>query len=216
MRIIIVGCGRMGAGLAQRLSVHGHSVVVIDRDPVALELLGSAFPGRVVVGGGFERESLLKAGIERADGLAAVTSSDDVNVVAARLARRFFRVPRVIARLYDPRKAEVYRRLDVQTISTTSWGISRIEEMLTYSHLDPIISLGAGEVDLVEAEIPPAVVGRAIKDVMLPGEVQVVAIRRAGATFLPTQATIFQSGDLAYLVLLASSAERLRTLLSLT
>jgi trk system potassium uptake protein TrkA len=216
MRIIIIGCGRMGAGLAQRLSLHGHAIVVVDRDPVALERLGPSFPGRIVVGGGFEREALLKAGIERADGLAAVTSSDDVNVVAARLARRFFRVPRVIARLYDPRKAELYRRLDVQTISTTSWGINRIEEMLTYSHLDPLISLGAGEVDLVEAEIPLAIVGRTIQDVMLPGEVQVVAIRRAGTTFLPLPTTVFQSGDLAYLLLLASSAERLRTLLALT
>jgi trk system potassium uptake protein TrkA len=216
MRIIIVGCGRMGAGLAQRLSVHGHSVAIVDHNPAAFDRLGPTFHGRTIVGGGFDRAALLHAGIERADGLAAVTSSDDVNVVAARLARRVFRVPRVIARLYDPRKAELYRRLDVQTISTTGWGISRIAELLTYSHLDPIVSLGAGEVDLVEAEIPPAVAGRTIQDVMVPGEVQVVAIHRAGTTFLPAPTTVFQAGDLAYLVLLASSAERLRTLLSLT
>src|SRR5690349_3535005 len=146
MRLIIIGCGRMGAGLAQTLGQHGHKVTVVDADPAAFEQLGPAFTGQTVVGVGFDREVLLQAGIERADGLAAVTASDEANVVAARLARLMFRVPRVVARLYDPRKAEIYRRLDIQTISTTTWGIHRIAELLGYSQLDAIVSLGSGAV----------------------------------------------------------------------
>ncbi len=122
MRIIIIGCGRMGAGLARTLTLRGLTVTVVDSDQAAFERLGPAFSGQTIAGVGFDREVLLKAGIARADGLAAVTSSDDANVVAARLGRQIFRVPRVVARLYDPRKAEIYRRLGIQTISTTAWG----------------------------------------------------------------------------------------------
>src|SRR4030042_1184683 len=108
MRIIIIGCGRMGSGLAQTLSLRGHAVTVVDRDPQAFERLGPAFKGKTLTGIGFDRDVLLRAGIERADGLAAVTFSDEANVVAARLASNIFHVPRVVARLYDPRKAEIY------------------------------------------------------------------------------------------------------------
>lgn len=215
MRIIIIGCGRMGAGLAQALSQRDHTVTLVDRDPAAFERLGPGFAGRTIAGVGFDRAALLEAGIERADGLAAVTASDEVNVVAARLARLKFRTPRVVARLYDPRKAEIYRRLGVQTISTTAWGIHRIAELLAYSPLDAIASLGNGAVDIVEVAAPPLLVGRTVSDVTIPGEVQIVAISRGGATFLPTQGARFQDGDLIHLSILAASAERLKQLLGL-
>jgi trk system potassium uptake protein TrkA len=215
MHLIIIGCGRMGAGLAQTLCQRGHHVTVVDQDPAAFEQLGPAFKDRTVVGVGFDREVLLQAGIERADGLAAVTASDEANVVVARLARLMFRVPRVVARLYDPRKADIYRRLDVQTISTTAWGIQRIAELLGYSQLDPIASLGSGAVDIVEVAVPQLLVGRTINDMMIPGEVQIVAISRAGSTFLPTLGTRFQDGDMIHLSVLATSIERLKTLLGL-
>jgi trk system potassium uptake protein TrkA len=214
MRLIIIGCGRMGAGLAQVLSQRRHAVTVVDRDVAAFELLGPAFTGKTEAGVGFDRETLLRAGIERADGLAAVTASDETNVVTARLARLMFRVPRVVARLYDPRKAEIYRRLGIQTISTTAWGIHRIAELLGYSELDSIASLGSGEVDLVEIAVPQLLVGRSINEVTVPGEVQVVAISRSGSTFLPTLGTRFQDGDLVHLSVVATSIERLRTLLA--
>src|SRR5512137_1649154 len=111
MRIIIIGCGRVGAGLAQTLSDRRHEVTIVDIDPAAFERLSPGFKGKTVIGVGFDREVLLQAGVERADGFAAVTSSDEANIVAARLARQVFRVPRVVARVYDPRQAEVYRRL---------------------------------------------------------------------------------------------------------
>jgi trk system potassium uptake protein TrkA len=213
MRLITIGCGRMGAGLAQALGERGHAVTVVDRDPAAFEALGPAFGGRTVVGVGFDRNTLLEAGIARADGLAAVTASDETNVVAARLARLMFRVPRVVARLYDPRKAEIYRRLGIQTISTTAWGIHRIAELLGYSELDSIVSLGSGEVDIVEILVPHLLVGRDVYEVAIPGEVQVVALSRAGSTFIPTPGTRFVEGDLLQLSVLATSIERVRMLL---
>jgi trk system potassium uptake protein TrkA len=212
MRIIIVGCGRMGAGLALTLTQRGHDVTVIDRDPTAFATLGERFSGRIITGHGFDREVLRCAGITRADALAAVTSSDETNVVTARVARQFFRVPRVVARLYDPRKAEIYRRLGVLTISTTEWGVHRITELLSYSWFEPIVSLGSS-VDIVDVEAPPALVGRSLASLTVPGEVHPVAISRGGRCFLPTQETRLQAGDLLHIAVLATSTERLKGLL---
>jgi len=215
MKIIIIGCGRMGAGLARTLSLQGHEVTVVDSDPAAFERLGPAFKGQTVVGVGFDREVLLRAGIQRADGLAAVTVSDEANVVAARLASQVFRVPRVVARLYDPRKAEIYRRLGLQTIAPITWGIHQIADLLCYSPLETVLSLGSGNVDLVEVEIPPLLIGRTVNELTIPGEVHVVAISRGDKTFLPTLGTVFQQGDRLHLAVLVASADRLKALLGL-
>ena len=213
MRILIIGCGRVGAGLAQTMLLRGHSVVVVDKDPLAFERLGSGFKGQTVIGVGFDRDVLLKAGIERADGLAAVTASDETNVLIGRIAQQIFRVPRVIARLYDVRQAEIYRRLGLPTIAPTSWGINRIADMLLYSPLDAVYSLGAGEVELVEIQVPQTLVGRLARDLTLPGEIHVVAITRDGKTFLPTPGATLQKGDMLHLATLTTSASRLRGLL---
>jgi trk system potassium uptake protein TrkA len=215
MRILIIGCGRVGTGLAREMILRGHEVTVVDKDPLAFQRLGPGFKGKTVLGIGFDRDVLLQAGIERADSLAAVTTSDEVNVVVARVARQIFRVPRVVARLYDPRKAEIYRRLGLQTITPVTWGINRIAELLTFFPLHSTLSLGRGEVDIVEAEIPPLLVGRAVQEVTVPGEIQVVAISRGGQTFLPTLGTVFQAGDLIHFVILATSADRLKAILAL-
>ncbi len=205
MRIIIVGCGRLGSGLARLLSLQGHAVTVVDSDPLAFERLGPAFKGKTVVGIGFDREVLI---------LAAVTASDDANVVAARLATQVFHVPRVVARLYDPRKAEIYQRLGLQTISPVTWGISRIADLLCRSPLETVFSLGS-DVDIVEAEVPALLVGRTVKEMTILGEVHVVAITRSGKTFLPTQGTILQAGDLVHLAALTTSTERVKAILGL-
>jgi trk system potassium uptake protein TrkA len=215
MRIIIIGCGRLGSVLAQTLSMRGHAVTAVDNDPASFERLGPAFKGQTVLGVGFDRDLLLQAGIERADGLAAVTTSDDTNVVTARLASLVFRVPRVVARVYDPRKAEIYRRLGLQTISPVSLGTDLLAELLTFSQLKTILSLGSGEVGIVEAEVPPLLVGRTATALTIPGEVHLVAVSRSSKTFLPTPATVFQQGDLIHLAVLAASTERLEALLGL-
>jgi len=200
MRIIVIGCGRVGSLLAQDLSMNGHEVTVIDQDPLAFENLGQAFKGKTLVGIGFDREVLTQAGIQHADALAAVTASDEANVVAARIAKQVFRVPRVAARVYEPRKAEIYRRLGIQTISPVSLGASRLAELLSFVHLTTQTVLGSGEVEIVEVELPQAIEGRTVGDINIPGQVQVVSITRAGQTFIPVSSVVLQAGDLLHIV----------------
>jgi trk system potassium uptake protein TrkA len=188
-------------------------VSVVDHEAAAFERLGTGFTGQTVLGAALDREVLLQAGIERADGLAAVTGSDDTNVVLARLARQVFRVPRVVARLHDPRHAEIYLQLGIHTIMPLTWGIQHLSELLSYTHLNTTLSLGSGEVDIVEVELPPLLAGRTVNEITLLGEIHVAAISRAGRTFLPTLGTVFREGDRVHLVVLGSSGARLTALL---
>ncbi|MGV8905411.1 MAG: potassium channel family protein [Acetobacterium sp.] len=215
MKIIIVGCGRHGSGLARSLSRIGHTITVIDRDSSSFELLGPSFNGQTITGVGFDRDVLLQAGIERTDALAAVTASDEANAVIARVARRFFQVPKVVARLYDGRKAEIYNRLGLQTIDPTAWGINRVVDLLLYSPLGTVLSLGSGDVDLVEIEVPTLLVGRKIKELSIPGEIQVIGLSRNNKTFLPGLGSEFQTRDLIHIAVAAGSIDRLKYLLGL-
>ena len=213
MKIIVIGCGGVGAGLAQTLSQRTHQVTVVDINPDAFERLGSSFKGRTILGIGFDRDVLIQAGVERADGLATVTNSDETNVVAAQVARQIFHVPRVVARLYDVRQAEIYKRLGIQTIAPTGWGINRIADLLLYSPLETVFSLGSGEVELVEIEVPRLLVGKEVRELILAGEIHIVSITRANKTFLPTLGTIFRKEDLLHLAVLTTSINRLKELL---
>ncbi len=215
MKIIIVGCGRLGVRLATILQMRGHQITVIDNDPTTFEKLGPTFTGKKIIGVGFDRDILIRAGIEKADGLAAVTSSDEANVVAARLAKQFFKVPRVTARVYDPRKAEIYRRFGIQTISPVAIGASRLAELLSTSPYKVVFNVGGGEVDIVELELPTSLEGRGIRDLAIVGEVQVVAITRTGKTFLPNEGTAFMQGDVVHLAITSPGGDRLKPLLGL-
>ena len=215
MRLLIIGCGRLGAGLGQLLATNGHSVTLVDKDPLAFEKLGEKFKGQRLVGVGFDRQVLVSAGIERADGLAAVSASDEANVVAARIARDIFHVPRVVARLYDVRQAEIYKRLGLQTIAPTNWGIQRISDLLLYSPLETTAAIGSGDVEVVEVELPLLMVGKTVRDLTVASEIHLVSITRANKTFLPTLGTIFRAGDTLHLAVLNTSASRLREMLGL-
>src|SRR4030066_240617 len=171
MNVIIMGCGRVGEQLSYLLLNEGHQVTVIDLDPLALARLGPDFKGRKVNGVGFDQDILISAGIESADAFAATSSSDNANIIAARIARNHFRVPRVVARLYDPRRAEIYQRLGLLTISSTTWGAERIRELLTHSDLDPILTFGSGEVCLLTFETPYHLVGKMVKHMTVAGEI---------------------------------------------
>ncbi|MEA4959945.1 MAG: TrkA family potassium uptake protein, partial [Anaerolineaceae bacterium] len=164
MKVIIIGCGRVGAGLAKNMSLQGVDVVVIDMNPKAFEALGPTFKGRTITGIGFDQKVLADAGIEKADALAAVTASDEANLVAARTAKTIFRVPRVAARVYEPRKAKIYRRLGIQTISPVTLGIERLTAMLTYSQLNVERVIGAGQVGLVDVDITQRLDNKSKKD----------------------------------------------------
>ena len=143
MNIIVVGMGRMGTSLAHKLDRQGYDVCAIDQEPERLEALRESFGGRTVEGIGFDRKVLEAAGIDRASAVIACTSSDETNIVVARISRQTYRVPRVIARLYEISNAETYRRLGIQSISTTEWGVRRVSELLTFNELDDVVELGA-------------------------------------------------------------------------
>lgn len=215
MKIIIMGCGRVGSQVAQLLDSEGHDVTVIDPVLDNLDRLGKNYQGKKIRGVGFDRDVLIQAGIEMADAFVATSSSDNANIVAARIARNIFHVPRVVARLYDPRRAEIYRRLGLVTMSMVSWGAQRIYELLTHTNLDPTFYFGRGEVSLVAIEIPSHLVGRMVNHISVPGEVNVVAITRQGEAMMATLGTEFQPGDLVYFAVQASAMDRLETLLGL-
>ena len=215
MKIMIIGCGRQGTELAKTLCQNESEITVVDNDPAAFERLGPRFGGQIICGDGLDREVLLKGGIERADGLAALTASDDTNIVVARLARQVFKVPRVVARVHDPLMAEIYRRLGVQTVTPVALGTLRFAELLTFSPLEPTKRLGNGEVGIVEMDVPPNLVGRMVIELTVPNEIFVAAITRDDKTFMPTLGAIFQEKDVIHLAVAASSMDRLKALLGL-
>src|SRR3972149_3057085 len=186
MKIIIMGCGRVGEQVARLMATEAHDVTVIDYDAQALDRLGPEFRGKKVKGVGFDRQVLIEAGIEEADAFTATSSSDNANIISARIARNVFHIPRVVARLYDPRRAEIYQRLGLLTISSTTWGAERIRELLLHAELDPVFSFGHGEVCVVSVEVSPQLVGRMVKDLNVPGEISVAAVTRQGRAFIPT------------------------------
>lgn len=208
MKVLIIGSGRVGSGLAKNLVLHGVEIAVVDNDPAALAALGPAFKGKTFNGLGFDEEVLKAAGIESCDALAAVTGSDEANLVIARIAKSHFRVPRVTARVYEPKKAKIYRRMGIQTISPVTLGIERMTSTLIYSQLQIERSIGAGQVVLVDADVTANMVGKTKTDINIPGEIQVAAITRNGKTFLPDAALGFQRGDIVHLLCITGSKDK--------
>jgi trk system potassium uptake protein TrkA len=215
MKIIVMGCGRVGSQVSLLLITHGHEVTVIDHDANALARLGSEFKGKVVRGLGFDRNALLEAGVETAEGFVAASSSDNANIVAARIARNIFRVPRVVARLYDPVRAEIYQRLGLTTISSTAWGAERIVEVVTHADLDVLQIFRDGGTTMVRIEAPARLKGHRVAQLNIPGEVAITAITRNDHTFIPVSGTEFQEGDIIYVAIIPSSMVRLEELLGL-
>lgn len=216
MRIIIIGCGRMGSGLAIRLIQSHHEVTVVDRDPRAFDRVGHSFTGDIVHRDALDKESFQKSGIEKADGLAAVTGNDAVNIVVARAARQMFRVPKVIARTHDPRYADIYHKLGIQTVTSVSLGIERISELLTFSHLDIVHGIGNGEVGIVRYDIPPLFADHQVKDLTVPGEIIVLSLTRKGKTSMPTLGTTFEKGDVVHIAVEGRSVDRLKDVMQIT
>ena len=180
MRVVVVGCGRVGAGLAAGLAKAGELVAVVDKDPKAFERLGEDFGGQTVEGIGFDRDVLERAGVARADALVAVTGGDNSNVVAARVARDAYRVPRVIARIHDPHRAALYEELGVVTVSDTDWAMGKVRDYLEHRTLKEEHTFGRGEVSLLRLELPQHLVDRSVADIEAEGLRVVSVTRRAG------------------------------------
>jgi trk system potassium uptake protein TrkA len=215
MKIIIMGCGRVGSQVSQLLVRQGHEVTVIDHDDNAYARLGQDFKGKIVHGIGFDRNILLEAGVETAEGFVAASASDNANIVAARTARNIFHVPRVVARLYDPIRAEVYQRLGLKTISSSAWGAERIVEVVTHVDLDSLSVFSDGGATMVRLESPARLNGHRVAQMNIPGEVSVTAITRNDHTFIPVSGTEFQEGDVIYLTVIPSAMDRLEELLGI-
>lgn len=213
MRAIIVGCGRVGSLLAQLLEQDGQQVVVVDKNPAAFRRLHHDFRGSTVAGIGFDRDTLRAAGIERADAFAAVTSGDNSNFVAATVARDTFRVPLVVARIYDPQREQIYRRLGIRTISSTSWGAHTIRRLLTHADLHQRTELGNGEVEVLEARVTSLAAGRPVRDISLAGEALVFAIVRNGRALVPLAGTLLEEGDVVHLSVDRTAIDKLEGLL---
>lgn len=214
MRVVIVGCGRVGSELANMLSAEGHQVAIIDKNAESFRRLSKGFKGNAIQGNAFDLEILRRAGIEVADGFASVTSGDNTNYVLAAIARNRFRVPRVVTRIYDPLRADIYRRLGVPTISSTVWGANKMHELLTYVGLTSVLTIANGEVEVVEVEISPLVVGLQVKELEIPGEVRVVSIIRGGSAFIPGPLVQFEKYDRVLIAALASAMPKLDRMLT--
>lgn len=216
MKIVIFGCGRMGSGIAKNLIHSHHQVTVVDHDPQVFNRLGPAFSGQIIQGDALDEESFSMGEVNRADGLAAVTGSDTVNAVVARIAKQVFRVPKVVARIHDPLNAEIYRKLGIQTVTSVELGIVRITDMLTFSNLDVIHSIGNGGVNIVAFEIAKPHTGHSVSDITIPGEIKIISLTRNGRTIIPVQGTVFQNGDLIHIAVEENSIPRLKALLRYT
>lgn len=194
MYVVIIGCGRVGSELANLLQAEGNDVVVVDRDPLSFRRLGANFNGITLAGNGFDLDVLAEAGIERADAFCAVTNGDNTNIMAARIARTIYRVPTVLARVYDPVRAAIFRSDDLQIIS----GTVLFAAMLRDKIVDPRFTgflIETGELGVLE--IPPSSsrTGRKVGEFGVPGEILVATVIRRGAAVVPGPETVLEEGD---------------------
>nr|WP_197973919.1 MULTISPECIES: TrkA family potassium uptake protein [Streptomyces] len=203
-----MGCGRVGSALAQTLEQQGHTVAVIDQDPTAFRRLGSSFGGRRVTGVGFDQDTLREAGIEEAGAFAAVSSGDNSNIIAARVAREMFGVENVAARIYDPRRAEVYQRLGIPTVATVRWTADQMLRRLLPSGSEPLWRDPTGGVQLAEVHASSAWVGHKISKLQEETGVRVAFLTRLGEAILPTSQTVLQEGDLVHVMMRSADVEK--------
>ncbi len=198
MHFIIMGCGRVGSELTVQLSQAGHTVSVIDKRKAAFDRLPPGFNAKTIVGVGFDQEALEEAGIREADAFIAVSNGDNSNILSARVAREHYHVPTVIARIYDPRRAEIYERLDIPTVATVRWAAKQIQYLLFHGKEEMRDTLAGGTLLLLQVEIPDHLIGQKITEVCSEGEVEVVGVDRGGSGFMPKPDSTFQEGDVAH------------------
>lgn len=193
-----MGCGRVGSTLARSLEKRGHSVAVIDQNPDAFRRLGPDFEGQTVKGVGFDREVLSESGIERAEAFAAVSSGDNSNILSARVVRETFDVQNVVARIYDPGRAEVYERLGIPTVATIRWAAEQALRRLLPGGSEPHWRDPSGSVRLMEVHVDRSWVGRTMEQIEAATGSKVPFLFRLGSGMVPKRGTIFQDGDLIY------------------
>ena len=200
MHFVIMGCGRVGSSVAHSLEDHNHSVAVIDQNEDAFRRLGRSFEGRRVVGVGFDRDTLMEAGITSAHAFAAVSNGDNSNILAARVARETFGVENVVARIYDPGRAEVYQRLGIPTVATVRWTADQMLRRLTPEGSVPEWRDPSGTIRLAEVHVDPAWVGARLSRLEAASGARIAFLTRFGEGVLPAGDTLLQDGDLVHVV----------------
>ena len=214
MRVIIIGCGRVGSELTIQLGKAGHDVTIVDKRRSAFDRLPPGFEARTMVGLGFDRELLVEAGVKEADAFISVTNGDNSNIVSARVAREYFHVPKVIARIYDPRRAEIYERLNIPTVATTTWGVKQILLMLSHEREEIKESLAGGDLFRMRLEITPHLVGKPVRSLNVEGKILVAGVDRGGHGFIPVASSSFQEGDVVHFILHKDAVDLLDEMLA--
>ena len=204
-----MGCGRVGSSVAHTLEDRGHSVAIIDQDPEAFRKLRSGFKGIKVTGVGFDRDVLTEAGIERAGAFAAVSSGDNSNVIAARVARESFGVQRVVARIYDPRRASVYQRLGIPTVATVAWTADQMLRRLLPEGAESLWRDPSGGVVLAEVAYADGWIGEKVCDLESAAGTRIAFITRLGEAIIPSQGLVLQEGDVIHVVAEDGSLDRI-------
>lgn len=209
MHVIIAGCGRVGSELAANLERLGHSIAIVDRNEAAFERLKAGFAGKKIVGFAFDRETLAEADIQNADAFASVTSGDNSNIVSARVAKEHFKVPQVVARIYDPRRAQIYQRLGIQTVATVRWTTDQMLRFLLPDDVPVAYTVDNGEVIVTAVPSFPEIVGKTVMDMDLEGRRRVVALSRFGVPRVPDKGLTVQDGDILYVTTVRGDAANL-------
>jgi trk system potassium uptake protein TrkA len=201
VHVVIMGCGRVGSALAKSLESAGHSVAIVDRDAGAFRRLPAEFVGQRVTGIGFDRDTLIEAGIEKAEAFAAVSSGDNSNIIAARVARETFGVENVVARIYDPRRAEVYQKLGIPTVATVRWTADQVIRRLLPAGMLSEWRDPSGHIVLAELAISPAWVGHKVSQLEAESGARVALLTRLGDGIVPHKGTVIQDGDLVHVTM---------------
>lgn len=209
MHVIIAGCGRVGSELATNLERLGNSVAVVDKNEKAFERLRSDFKGKQVIGFVFDRDILEEAGIKEADAFASVTNGDNSNIVSARMAKEHYRLPQVVARIYDPRRAQIYQRLGIQTVATVRWTTDQILRLLLPEDVPVEYTLDNGEVVVTAVPAPTELVGRRAWDVDEAGRRRIIALSRFGVPRVPDGQLTIQDGDILHISVVRGDAGEL-------
>jgi trk system potassium uptake protein TrkA len=206
VHVVIMGCGRVGTTLARSLEDRNHTVAVIDSAPDAFRRLGPGFNGDKVAGMGFDQQVLEKAGIRRADAFAAVSSGDNSNIIAARVARETFGIQQVVARIYDPGRAEVYQRLGITTVATVKWTADQVLRRLLPVDAEPDFRDPSGTIRVDHMPVPEQWVGQRTIVFQQQSGSRIAWIDRLGEGMLPTRETVIQEGDVLHLVMREENA----------
>ncbi|NBE93702.1 TrkA family potassium uptake protein [Nonomuraea sp. KC401] len=214
MHIVIMGCGRVGSTLAHILEDGGHSVAIIDRDPQAFRRLRAGFRGRRVTGVGFDRGVLTEAGVESATAFVAVSSGDNSNIISARVARETFGVDNVVARIYDPRRAEVYQRLGIPTVATVRWTADQIMRRILPEGAEPLWRDPTGTVVLTEVSANPAWIGTRVVELEQRARTRAAFINRMGEAVTIGPDTVVQEGDVLHVIAAEGDMDRINKVLA--